>query len=192
MFSSLRLTLSSPTKSFVYTATDETPIKIGRSLKCQFSIPLEDLSREHCLVETKGEELFITDLGSSNGVWIDRLRIPISEAFLVTPDSSIVLANMYKLKLERVDFDTCSDIKKESAPRGGKGEFRENMLKPVEASTISFQLDYPTKDGRRKKKKVEKPDATTPESGDKNNETVKMVVGFLVALGFVLYYYAKN
>lgn len=48
---------------------------IGRSARCDVVIPNEGLSREHCLVEIESGEIFITDLGSANGVLIDEERI---------------------------------------------------------------------------------------------------------------------
>ncbi len=191
MFRSLKLTINSPTKAFVFTAKDENAsIKVGRSLKCQFSVPLEDLSREHCMVEVKGEDIFITDLGSSNGVWVNRSRLEQHRPQLIDSDSQIVLASKYQLRVERVEFDTRSDIKNEELVRDPKGDSSRTMLNPVEPSAVSLQLDYPiNKDKRRKKKPGTE---TQPDDSPKNNQdVVKMVVGFLVALGFMAYYLTK-
>jgi pSer/pThr/pTyr-binding forkhead associated (FHA) protein len=46
-------------------------VTIGRSNKCDIVIPKESMSRQHCRVEIKGGEFFITDLNSINGVFID-------------------------------------------------------------------------------------------------------------------------
>ncbi len=190
MFSSLKLTISSPTKGFVYTANQEGPIKVGRSLKCEFSVPLEDLSREHCKIELQGEDFFITDLGSSNGVWVNRVRLEPLKPCLITLDSNIVLANIYKLKIERVEFSTRSDIKNEPIVRGSKGDNSRTIVNPVEPSTVSFQLDYPVNKDKRRKKKTDADDQTE-SSSEKNQDIVKMVLGFLAALGFAAYYLTK-
>lgn len=50
-------------------------VVIGRSNRCDFYCPHEALSRNHCLVELIEEAFYITDLGSSNGVYIDDSRI---------------------------------------------------------------------------------------------------------------------
>ncbi len=55
-------------------------ITIGRSNKCDLVIPQESISRQHCKVEIKGEEFFITDLGSINGVYIEGNKILPNEA----------------------------------------------------------------------------------------------------------------
>jgi S-DNA-T family DNA segregation ATPase FtsK/SpoIIIE len=53
----------------------ETFITIGRSPKCTVVIPNEGISRQHCQLEIVDGEVFVTDLGSTNGVLIDGERI---------------------------------------------------------------------------------------------------------------------
>lgn len=48
---------------------------IGRSNKCDVVVPHEGMSRQHCQIELVNGEVFITDLGSTNGVLIDGERI---------------------------------------------------------------------------------------------------------------------
>ncbi len=191
MFRSLKLTLSSPTKAFEFTANQEGPVKLGRSLKCQFSVPLDDLSREHCSLELKGEEIYLTDLGSSNGVWVNRVRLEPHKPCLVTTESTIVLASIYYLKVQRVEFNTRSAIKNEEIIRDSKkGDSSRTIVNPVETNTVSFQLDYPVNKDKRRKKKPES-EAPPEESSTKSQDVVKMVVGFLVALGFAAYYLTR-
>jgi pSer/pThr/pTyr-binding forkhead associated (FHA) protein len=51
---------------------------IGRSSKCDVVIPHEGLSRQHCLIQIEDSEIFVTDLDSTNGVFVDGARIPAS------------------------------------------------------------------------------------------------------------------
>ena len=51
-------------------------VSIGRSSKCDLVIAYEGMSRKHCRIEVKNGEIFITDLGSLNGVLIDGKKIP--------------------------------------------------------------------------------------------------------------------
>ena len=48
---------------------------IGRSSKSDVVIPHEGMSRQHCQIEIINGEYFVTDLGSTNGVLIDNIRI---------------------------------------------------------------------------------------------------------------------
>jgi len=48
---------------------------IGRSPKCDIVIPSEGVSRQHVKIDVKNSEVYVTDLGSTNGVYIDGLKI---------------------------------------------------------------------------------------------------------------------
>lgn len=50
-------------------------VSIGRSKSSDFTVTDDSLSRIHCLIEINNGEFFITDLNSSNGVYLDNLRI---------------------------------------------------------------------------------------------------------------------
>ncbi|MFP5386255.1 MAG: FHA domain-containing protein [Bacteriovoracia bacterium] len=50
-------------------------IVIGRSSSCDVILPFEGLSRQHCRLDLEEGKVFITDLGSINGVFIDGIRI---------------------------------------------------------------------------------------------------------------------
>ena len=55
---------------------DKESCTIGRSPQCDVVIQHEAMSRKHCLLEVKNGNLFVTDLGSSNGVSIEGEKIP--------------------------------------------------------------------------------------------------------------------
>ena len=50
-------------------------ITIGRSPQCDVVIPHEGMSRKHCQITYKDGDLFIEDLGSVNGVYVDGTKI---------------------------------------------------------------------------------------------------------------------
>jgi hypothetical protein len=56
--------------------SDEGSIIIGRSQKCDFVVPVESLSRKHCKIEFENGLFYVTDLDSSNGVYINGNRLP--------------------------------------------------------------------------------------------------------------------
>jgi hypothetical protein len=86
---------------------------IGRSLKCDIAIPEDSLSREHCLIELEGTELYVTDLESANGVYVEGKKIkpavrtrfvqylPIQLGFLECRVSTEV-TGVNKLKLQTI------------------------------------------------------------------------------------------
>lgn len=54
----------------------ERTFTLGRSEKCRICIPSEHFSREHCLIELVDGKVYVTDLESKNGVFINHIRIP--------------------------------------------------------------------------------------------------------------------
>lgn len=193
MFNSLRLTLSSPSKSYTFTGLDDSPIKIGRSLKCEFSVPFEDLSREHCLIEFQNNnEYFITDLGSSNGVWIDRERIPVNVKTPITPESKIILSNLYTLSITPVEIKTSSDIINK-LPDNRSSEDAETV-------TFKIELEERPKTGLFQNLTQKKLSGTTPRKKDAGEdveiqhsyEYLKMIVGFIVVVGFIFYHFLSE
>ncbi len=48
---------------------------IGRREGCDIRIPIASISREHCELRVEEGRLFIKDLGSSNGTYVNRQRI---------------------------------------------------------------------------------------------------------------------
>ncbi len=52
---------------------------IGRSNKCHVCVGSSELSREHCRVDIVGKTIYLTDLGSSNGVFVDNVQLPANK-----------------------------------------------------------------------------------------------------------------
>ena len=52
-----------------------TPVTIGRVSPADIVIPDTELSRAHCRIEARAGELLVTDLGSTNGTFVDGARI---------------------------------------------------------------------------------------------------------------------
>ena len=54
---------------------DKPTVIIGRSTRCDIVLPFEGFSRQHCQLDVEPGKIYITDLGSVNGVFIDGIRI---------------------------------------------------------------------------------------------------------------------
>lgn len=52
---------------------------VGRSSKCDIHLPYEGFSRQHCQITIEDGQIFLTDLGSTNGVFINDKRINANE-----------------------------------------------------------------------------------------------------------------
>lgn len=57
----------------------ETKVVIGRDPACDITLPLEYLSRKHLELEVRSGHLYIKDLGSSNGTFLNGHKITESE-----------------------------------------------------------------------------------------------------------------
>lgn len=71
--------------------TNKKEVVVGRSPQCDLVIPHDGVSRRHCKIEIHNGHYFITDLGSSNGVFLDGQKLPLNErtAFLSTQQLKI-------------------------------------------------------------------------------------------------------
>lgn len=86
-----------PGKTFII--PPERAVVIGRTEKCDITIPGTHLSRRHTELRIQGSQLLVKDLGSSNGTFLndksiteataqngDRLRLDVYTFRLVSPD----------------------------------------------------------------------------------------------------------
>ena len=169
---SFKLTLTSPTDSFTYTGSAPT-VTIGRSQKCDFVVPKDDFSREHCLFEIVEEKIYITDLGSKNGVYLDGSRIPAQERIRIKEGTDVLLAETYLLKY----FPTAIEVK------GKNDDFVEDkkprMLHAAKTRTVHLELE-------ENKKKRSSSGKSRYVSDDKFR-WIKIASGALIVLGFLAY-----
>ncbi len=77
---------------------DSEPITIGRDPTCDMALASPDVSRRHCRLHLVAGEVFVTDLRSTNGTYVDGKRI---EESMLVPDGSIVEIGQQVLKHER-------------------------------------------------------------------------------------------
>ena len=76
-------------------AIDSSSMKIGRSAPAEIVLPHKSVSREHCVVGLANDELFVTDLNSTNGTYIDGVRI---SRVSIHPVGSVLQVGQVSLK----------------------------------------------------------------------------------------------
>ena len=81
-----------PEESFV---VGSQGVKIGRTAPADLVIAHKSVSREHCIVGLANDELFVTDLNSTNGTYIDDERI---RRATVLPVGSILRVGQISLR----------------------------------------------------------------------------------------------
>ena len=77
--SSIKVTLLPPSGEKIERIFDQFSILVGRSSKCDLPLDTESLSRQHCRIDFENGNFYITDLGSTNGVFIQGERIAPNE-----------------------------------------------------------------------------------------------------------------
>jgi pSer/pThr/pTyr-binding forkhead associated (FHA) protein len=73
---------------------------IGRGPDCDLRLGSSEVSRHHCLLRVRGEEVTVSDLGSSNGTYLNGQRVR-SQAILLNGDELRVAAFRFVLELNR-------------------------------------------------------------------------------------------
>ncbi len=58
---------------------------VGRGSDCDYSVRDINVSRHHCMIRIRPEEITLVDLGSSNGTYVNRNRV-ISQVALQSGD----------------------------------------------------------------------------------------------------------
>jgi hypothetical protein len=96
-------------------------VKLGRSAPADIVIPHKSVSREHCIIGLANDELFVTDLNSTNGTFIDGERIGRAT---ILPVGSVVQLGGVRLKhvirnAAEVEGDDAG-IQDRGTPRAGR------------------------------------------------------------------------
>ncbi len=76
---------------------------IGRSPQCEVVIPHEGISRKHCQISYKDGDLYIEDLGSVNGVYIDGKKIASNTPTKFQTFLSVSFGSVQSLRIELDD-----------------------------------------------------------------------------------------
>jgi hypothetical protein len=92
------LEVISPTAAATRVALSETPVVIGRARPANLLLPDGAVSRTHCQVAVAGAEVTVTDLGSTNGTFVDGQRIEGSTAL---PEGGMLRIGPYSLTYKR-------------------------------------------------------------------------------------------
>lgn len=159
---------------------DKDSVSIGRSAKCDLVIPHESMSRNHCQIEIKDGEFFITDLGSINGVYIDNVKIPAN--------SSVPFQTFLHLAFGYV---TSAQIVVDEATKFGVLVPKSGIQNQTTGTgPISRQENKTrTKTLSTQKTKTTNPKATPTKSSGKNTLAINLLafIGILAGLYYFLY-----
>lgn len=74
--------------------TSKSSVTVGRSPKTDLQIPHDSVSREHCRIDFIKGMFYITDLGSSNGTFIDGQRLEVNQKTPVLSSSQLTIGKL--------------------------------------------------------------------------------------------------
>jgi pSer/pThr/pTyr-binding forkhead associated (FHA) protein len=125
-------------KHFIITA--DRPMILGRDQKCDIVIPGSHLSRRHLEIRIDGNALRIKDLKSSNGTFLNEMRIETATA-----------GNGDRLRLDVYNFRVVAPETEENKTRQRKPI--EELVRPIERKEVSVEpkrwKTRPTSPGNR-------------------------------------------
>jgi predicted component of type VI protein secretion system len=73
----------------------EKSFVIGRSNKCHVCVNSTELSREHCRVDIVGKSIYLTDLGSFNGVFVDNVQLGANKKTKYSTTQQLQMGDCY-------------------------------------------------------------------------------------------------
>ena len=97
---------------------DSSGLKVGRTAPADIVISHRSISREHCIIGLANDELLVSDLNSTNGTYVDDVRISRAT---VLPIGSI-------LRLGEVSMRHCVYTPAEADRRRGQGGFHSQRV----------------------------------------------------------------
>ena len=74
--------------------TKKKSIIIGRSPDCDLVVPHTSVSRKHCQIDEIEGSLYVTDLGSSNGTFINNKRLSPSEKQILSSSEVFIVGKL--------------------------------------------------------------------------------------------------
>jgi hypothetical protein len=114
--------------SQTFTASEVT---IGRGQKADFIIINDSLSRLHAKIEIINHEFFITDLESSNGVFLDGKRITANQR---TPFSTFLVLQLGPIDCQVTEASEDNGIIYGQTPKVSTSEGIEELSKPTKTN----------------------------------------------------------
>jgi hypothetical protein len=171
----MKLIFHIPEKNPKTFSVDKETVTIGRDEACDVVLPYAGFSRKHAQIDLINEEIYITDLGSTNGVFIDGERIPPYEKTKTQSYLSLQIGPATTVEIETAEMPVVNK-KAETTQTNTK-------LQPPTENTRTIVLDISMLKGGAKKK--EPPKKEFP----KNAIVVSLAIVLMVA---GLFYFSKQ
>lgn len=159
-------------ESFVFKVFEKS-FTVGRSQECRISVPSASFSRRHCLIEDIGDQYFITDTSSSNGVFINGERIPPNVSTPFTLRDEVLVGDV------RMAIRQSEEIPEVNLELGTRPNIEMSSFKPK-----TFYNPIAARTPRRKQRELDEEDNREKAS---LFDPVNIVV-FILIIGGILFY----
>lgn len=140
----IRLTVEGgPTREF---PGDRTFV-IGRSQNVDFSIPHPNLSREHVRISLKDGDVWLEDLGSANGTFVQGQRIPAKSVVKIKPQFRVLLGTGSNVVITIEAVESSEPLILAPHPKGDLDlpaayERTKTSQRPLPTSSTSSQIEF--------------------------------------------------
>lgn len=158
---------------------DSDSFTIGRSSKADIVVPHEGMSRQHCQIEVVNGDIFVTDLGSTNGVLIDGHKI---EPHVKTPYQSYLSLSFGAVSSLQIQTEETNTPVRNSINRNAGSNNNTRTI------TRAMQENL-------KKEAVESQKTTVTKTKASTEEKIKSIFVNLLALlilGGAIYWYMQK
>ncbi|CAK0782522.1 hypothetical protein CVIRNUC_005740 [Coccomyxa viridis] len=99
-------------------ALQDGVFEVGREEPADVVIPVPTVSGRHALLRIKGRKISVTDLGSTNGTYLDEEELPPNRAADIYVGSKVVFGDSSLAMFELVDRpDDVGDVASDTAPQ---------------------------------------------------------------------------
>ena len=110
----------------IFSSTLARPILlIGRHPECDIQIDSRKISRRHCCIAQVSDYLIVRDLGSTNGVRINGVRVV--EGRIAPGDELTIGGNRYRVSWDSIAPESLSAIKNKARPSSPQDEDDEKL-----------------------------------------------------------------
>ena len=153
---------------------------VGRSSQCDVTLPYEGFSRQHAKIEIVNGEIFITDLGSTNGVFIEGQRIPTGQPVKMQSFLNLQFGPAHQVEILEDILEESNAIVSTREKTNSKIHINTTPLNKEKTNTKTKRMDTGLI------KKVSK--STAVSSGSKKKINPAILVTALMVAGLIYYY----
>jgi predicted component of type VI protein secretion system len=176
-------------------------VTIGRSKNSSIVAAYDGISRNHCQIEFSNGEIFVTDLGSTNGVYIDGTKIDPNSKIPYQTYLTLSIGSIQSLTIEfddktGVQYQTSVDSITEAVKT--TKQFNDSQM--TKTTTYLETLNHKTSDIKVKPKKSSSQDFSSDKKNTKipvkkqerKNSIVTNFVALLLFVGAIFWYVTKG